>query len=85
MKLMHKLILTALLIVGPIWVVQANQSHMTEALEHLAKAKENLQQASHDKGGHRARAIQAINEAMAEVKSGMTFDREHQSVHEQKH
>lgn len=85
MKLVHQLSLISVLLLGPIWMVQANQPHMKEALESLARAKESLQQASHDKGGHRARAIQAINEAMAEVKAGMTFDREHSSARERSH
>ena len=43
---------------------------MTAAIQHLREAQRNLESASHDKGGHRERAMQLINQAIAEVEAG---------------
>ena len=48
-----------------------DQPHMQAALEALQQAKHHLQEAKHDKGGHRTSAIQAVNEAIKHVKEGM--------------
>jgi len=48
-----------------------DQPHMRRALEHLKDARRNLEQATADKGGHRARAIQLINEAIEHVNLGI--------------
>ena len=55
------------------------QPEMTAALEHLREAKRNLESASHDKGGHRAKAIGHVNEAIREVEAGIQFDNTHAS------
>jgi len=57
-------------------------AHMQDALKQLQDARASLQAASADKGGHRVKAIRAIDEAIAEVKAGMEFDREHESKRE---
>jgi hypothetical protein len=49
------------------------QPEMHAALDHLRQAKENLEKALHDKGGHRERALDLVNQAMAEVKQGIEF------------
>ncbi len=49
------------------------QPHMRSALESLEKAKTQLEKAEHDKGGHRAAAIKLIDQAIQEVKAGITF------------
>ena len=49
----------------------ADQPHMTAALTALESAKNNLQRATADKGGHRGRAIDIINDAISEVKKGI--------------
>jgi hypothetical protein len=51
-----------------------DQPKMKEALESLEHAKQQLQQAEHDKGGHRAEAIKHIDQAIAQVKAGMAYD-----------
>jgi len=51
------------------------QPHMKAALEHLQKAKVQLEKAEHDKGGHRANALSLVEQAISEVKQGMAFDR----------
>ena len=51
---------------------------MQAALEALEQAKQHLQQAAHDKGGHRAKALQLTDQAIAHVKEGMNYDRQHE-------
>jgi hypothetical protein len=50
---------------------QANQPNMKAALVSLNQAKQSLEKAAHDKGGHRVKAIQLIDEAMREVEAGI--------------
>jgi hypothetical protein len=57
------------------------QPAMREALEHLQQAEHNLQNASHDKGGHRAKAIQLIQQAKREVEAGIQYDNTHDAKH----
>lgn len=54
------------------------QPHMTAALEHLRAAKEELNKASEDKGGHRVAAIKAIEEAIQQVKEGIRYADRHE-------
>jgi hypothetical protein len=60
----------------------AEQPKMEAALDHLRQAKDSLMEASHDKGGHRGKAIQAINDAMKEVNAGIEYDKTHTSTSE---
>jgi hypothetical protein len=55
----------------------ADQPHMRSALEHLRQARAELDRADNDKGGHRARAIELVNDAIHQVERGMEFDRRH--------
>jgi hypothetical protein len=48
-----------------------DQPHMQAALDALQSARNNLDKANADKGGHRANAIQLVNEAIAEVRLGI--------------
>jgi len=57
--------------------VSAAQPHMQAALENLRAARRELDRASEDKGGHRARAIALVNDAVVQVEEGMRFDRRH--------
>ena len=41
------------------------------------KVQRNLELASHNKGGHRERAIQLVNQAIAEVEQGIQYDNTH--------
>jgi hypothetical protein len=50
------------------------QPEMTAAMQNLREAQKNLELAAHDKGGHRATALQFINQAMAEVEAGIQYD-----------
>lgn len=60
---------TVLFVVGCV-TGGVGQPHMASALDHLQAAKSELQVASHDKGGHRVRAIRLIDDAIAEVQAG---------------
>lgn len=55
----------------------SGQPHMQSALDHLLAAKSELQAATSDKGGHRVRAIELIDEATGEVQRGMEYARRH--------
>ena len=49
----------------------ADQPRMQSALNHLQMAKDDLQKASSDKGGHRVQAIEAVNNAIRHTRMGM--------------
>jgi len=50
---------------------------MQSALDHLSAARQELRAANSDKGGHRGRAIELIDEAIAEVERGIEFASHH--------
>ena len=56
----------------------ADQPHMQAALEALQQAKHHLEEAKHDKGGHRVAAIKAIDSAIHHVKEGMEAGEKHE-------
>ncbi len=58
-------------------LVAENQPHMRAALEHLQAAKAELEAAERDKGGHRTRAQQLTQQAIDEVKAGISFANQH--------
>lgn len=55
----------------------ADQPHMMAARDHLRLAKVELEAADADKGGHRVKALERVNQAIAEVDRGIEFDRHH--------
>ena len=55
--------------------VQANQPNMKAALSNLNQARDNLERASHNKGGHRVEAMRLIDEAIEEVEKGIKAGR----------
>ena len=55
----------------------ADQPHMRAALEHLRAARSELEIADRDKGGHRVRALRAVNDAIGQCEMGMQYDRTH--------
>jgi hypothetical protein len=55
----------------------ADQPHMQAALDHLRAARAELDKAEADKGGHRMKAIQLVNDAIAQVEKGVGYDRHH--------
>lgn len=64
--------------------ILAGENHMREALDALSQARSHLKAATPDKGGHRVRAIRSIDEAIAHVKEGIAYDREHETKKEEK-
>ena len=54
-----------------------NQPHMQAAMASLKAAKDQLQKATADKGGHRVKAIAATNTAIQEVEAGIAYDNTH--------
>jgi hypothetical protein len=63
--------LVVLFVVG--CVTGRGQPHMQAALDELGAAKNELQVALSDKGGHRVRAIALVDRAMGEVQAGMDY------------
>lgn len=55
----------------------ADQPHMRAALEHLRAARAELEVSDRDKGGHRARALHLVQDAIGQVEMGVQFDRTH--------
>lgn len=60
------------------------QPHMQAALQALQNAEQELQKATHDKGGHREKALQEVHEAIAQVKAGMHYDNDNHEKHPHK-
>jgi len=56
---------------APLSAASPDQPHMTAALAALESARNTLEHATSDKGGHRAQAISLINDAIDEVKKGI--------------
>ncbi len=53
------------------------QPKMREALGDLDRAIVALETAAHDKGGHRAKALELARAAREEVRAGIQFDNRH--------
>lgn len=75
------LVMLALLLVF-VGVVSAkspapDQPRMAAARADLEAAKAELQNAEHDKGGHRGRAVGFVNAAIIAVNRGIEYDRRH--------
>jgi hypothetical protein len=54
-----------------------DQPRMQAARADLQAARAQLRNATNDKGGHRARALEHVEAALAEVNAGIRFDRRH--------
>jgi len=55
----------------------AEQGNMEAALRQLGNALESLRRATPNKGGHKERAVELIEQAMGEVQAGIDFADEH--------
>lgn len=73
MKPLALVIVAACAFLAP--TTHADQPNMQAALASLQQARDKLERATPDKGGHRAKAIQLVDAAIAEVKAGIRFDR----------
>jgi hypothetical protein len=58
-------------VLNSITEAEANQPYMQAALNSLQNARWNLQHAEHDKGGHRANALNLVEQAIGEVQEGI--------------
>jgi hypothetical protein len=54
---------------------RADQPYMENALRHLREARGALQRAMPNKGGHRERALDLVDRAIAQVEDGIRFAR----------
>jgi hypothetical protein len=57
--------------------VQAYQGNMERAIGELNAALRSLREATPDKGGHKANAVNLIQQAIGEVRAGIAFAAEH--------
>jgi len=55
------------------WEASRRQPNMEAAIEHLRAAQDSLQDASTDKGGHRLRALQLVEQAIQETQAGIEY------------
>lgn len=75
-SILRSLLLVTLLLVAFIaGQLSAAQPQMQSALSNLRAAKRNLDKATSDKGGHRARAMSHVEQAIDEVEKGIAYDR----------
>ena len=58
---------------GALGEAKADQPYMQSALSYLQQAQDALMRAAHDKGGHRARALNLVNQAIGEVEAGIQY------------
>lgn len=68
-------VLGSLVSAGIAFADKAPQPHMQAALASLQEAKAQLDKATADKGGHRAKAIDFVRQAIDETKAGIEFDK----------
>jgi hypothetical protein len=54
-------------------IAYAAQPHMVSALEMLRSARAELERAATNKGGHRERAIGAVDRAIEETRQGIAY------------
>ena len=77
-------IVVALVLLVPRFAFSEDQPHMQEPLRHLQAAAEELQRAEHDKGGHRAKALELTQQAIQHVNEGIRYDDTHRSKEERR-
>lgn len=58
-----------------LFATSSDQPHMELAKTALESAKNNLERATADKGGHRAKALDLVKDAIEEVKKGIEAGR----------
>ena len=49
--------------------------HIRAALHELEEAKKELQTAAHDFGGHRAEALEAVDNAIKQLRQALQYDK----------
>jgi hypothetical protein len=71
------LVAAATVFCAPVVAKAEPQPKMHEALADLEAARAKLEHAEHDKGGHREKALELVNQAIAQIKEGIRFDNRH--------
>lgn len=73
----YKTVFAVALLLGAASVAAAvpDQPFLQAARADLQTAKRQLQRATANKGGHRAKAIALVNQAIAQVNAGIDYDR----------
>ena len=66
-----------LLAAATVYAFTPDQPRMQAARADLQAARAQLRNAAADKGGHRARALEHVEAALAQVNAGIRFDRRH--------
>ncbi|HTU01057.1 MAG TPA: hypothetical protein VMG58_04540 [Candidatus Sulfotelmatobacter sp.] len=66
--------------VPPQQVPRAGERHpqIRAAMRALTNAERHLQEAAHDYGGHRVKAMELIKQAQEELQAGLAWDRAHE-------
>jgi len=72
-KILAVVVVAVLVIGGTVGICTADEPHMRAALERLREAREQLEKAAPNKGGHREKAIELINHAIEQVQKGIEF------------
>jgi hypothetical protein len=67
-------VLALMVAMSPVSIAEPRHPEIRAALESLHNAKDHLQHAAHDFGGHRADAIRAIDDAIHQLEICMKYD-----------
>jgi hypothetical protein len=54
-----------------------HEPHMSAALGHLQEARAELDKAASNKGGHKEKALQLVDEAIQQVRQGEVYYEQH--------
>ena len=54
-----------------------HEPHMSAAYGHLQQAKAELERATANKGGHREKAMQMVDQAMRQIEEGEQYQQQH--------
>ncbi|GAB5374457.1 MAG: hypothetical protein AcusKO_09190 [Acuticoccus sp.] len=65
--------IAAVFTTGVVTAAVAQQTRMENAVKYLKLAKDELQKANPNKGGHRVKAMNLIDEAIQQVRMGKRF------------
>ena len=76
---MKALVLGLAMVMAFAGISGAAQNNMRDALGHLREARQALDRAEDNKGGHKDKAIELIDKAIEQVQAGMEFaaDKKH--------
>jgi hypothetical protein len=79
MRILVVVLIAVAFIAGKSAAVSAapQQTHMEMALDALKSARTHLNEAEADKGGHRAKAIKLVDQAILHVNEGISYAKHH--------